>query len=396
MNEISRDGYVVARHNHFGALGEMCNTGDVGGAEVELRTITIEERSMTAAFFLGKDVNLTLKFLVRSYSTGLAENLATQDVLTLDATEQTTDVVASLSLVKQLAEHFDAGANGLLGILDTNDFEFVVYMQNAALNTTSSNGATAGDGHGVLNSHQEGLVDSTLGSRNVLVYSIHKLPDLVLPFLVAFEGLKSGTANNRAILEAVGIEKLGYFHLNELEELFVVNHVALVQENNDVGNANLTSKQDVLTSLSHRAVGCSDNEDSAVHLSSTGDHVLDVVSMAGAVNVCIVTLVGFILNVRNRNGNAALALFRSLVDVLECGKVCGCSTVRTVIAGQGLRNCSSQRGLAVVNVADSTNVNMRLRTLELLLRHYSSLLVGMHKFALVGEFVNDKVKAYRA
>ena len=63
VNEISRDGYVVARHNHFGALGEMCNTGDVGGAEVELRTITIEERSMTAAFFLGKDVNLTLKFL---------------------------------------------------------------------------------------------------------------------------------------------------------------------------------------------------------------------------------------------------------------------------------------------------------------------------------------------
>ena len=34
VNEISRDGYVVARHNHFGAFGEMCNTGDVGGAEV--------------------------------------------------------------------------------------------------------------------------------------------------------------------------------------------------------------------------------------------------------------------------------------------------------------------------------------------------------------------------
>ena len=110
VNEFSRDGYVVARHNHFGALGEVCNTGDVGGAEVELRTIAIEERSMAATFVLGKDINLTLKYLVRSYRTGLAENLATQDVLTLDATEQTTDVVTSLSLVKQLAEHFDAGA----------------------------------------------------------------------------------------------------------------------------------------------------------------------------------------------------------------------------------------------------------------------------------------------
>ena len=97
--------------------------------------------------------------MVRSNSTGLAENLATHDVLALDTTEQAADVVASLSLVEQLAEHLDAGANGLLGILDTNDLEFVVDMQNAALNTTSSNGATAGDGHGVLNSHQEGLVD---------------------------------------------------------------------------------------------------------------------------------------------------------------------------------------------------------------------------------------------
>ena len=59
-------------------------------------------------------------------------------------------------------------------------------------------------------------------------------------------------------------------------------------------------------------------------------------------------------------------------------------------SGQGLGNCSSQRGLAVVNVADGADVHMRLSTLELLLSHYSSLLVGMHKFALVDEFVNDK------
>ena len=37
--------------------------------------------------------------------------------------------------------------NGLLGFLETNDFDgVVVYMQNTALNTTGSNGATAGDG----------------------------------------------------------------------------------------------------------------------------------------------------------------------------------------------------------------------------------------------------------
>ncbi len=52
---------VVARHNHFGALGQVSNTGDVGGAEVELRTIAFEERCVTAAFFLSQDVNLTLE-----------------------------------------------------------------------------------------------------------------------------------------------------------------------------------------------------------------------------------------------------------------------------------------------------------------------------------------------
>ena len=88
----------------------------------------------------------------------------------------------------------------------------------------------------------------------------------------------------------------------------------LSEEDNDVGNANLTGEQDVLASLSHRAVGSSDNEDSAVHLSSTGDHVLDVVGVAGAVNVSVVTSVGLVLDVGDGDGDAALALFRSLVD----------------------------------------------------------------------------------
>ncbi len=39
-------------------------------------------------------------------------------------------------------------------------------------------------------------------------------------------------------------------------------------------NAYLTTQQDVLTSLRHRAVSRSNNQDRAVHLRSTGDHVL--------------------------------------------------------------------------------------------------------------------------
>ena len=61
------------------------------------------------------------------------------------------------------------------------------------------------------------------------------------------------------------------------------------REYNDGRYANLTGKQDVFAGLGHRAVSCGNNEDSAVHLSSTGDHVLNVVSMSWAVNVSVVS-----------------------------------------------------------------------------------------------------------
>jgi hypothetical protein len=44
-----------------------------------------------------------------------------------------------------------------------------------------------------------------------------------------------------------------HFHFNEFEQLGVVNHVALVQEHDDVWHANLT-QQDVLAGLGHWAV----------------------------------------------------------------------------------------------------------------------------------------------
>src|ERR1700731_300391 len=47
---------VVARHHHLGAFWQMHNTGHIGGAEVELRTIVGEERGVTTALFLGQDV----------------------------------------------------------------------------------------------------------------------------------------------------------------------------------------------------------------------------------------------------------------------------------------------------------------------------------------------------
>ncbi len=58
------------------------------------------------------------------------------------------------------------------------------------------------------------------------------------------------------------------------------------------------------------------HEDRAVHLGSTSDHVLDVVSVTWAVHVSVVTSFGLVLNVRRVDGDTALLLFGSLVDLV--------------------------------------------------------------------------------
>src|ERR1700753_2847089 len=131
---------VVARHHHFGAFGQMHDTGHVGGAEVELRPIVGEERGVTSALFLGEDVGLGLELGVRLDRTRLAENLAALDFLALGAAEQRTDVVARLALIEQLAEHFDAGDGGLLGRLQTDDFDFLANLDDTALDTAGDDG----------------------------------------------------------------------------------------------------------------------------------------------------------------------------------------------------------------------------------------------------------------
>ena len=76
--------------------------------------------------------------------------------------------------------------------------------------------------------------------------------------------------------------------------------------------------------------------------------------MARAVNVSIVTVSGVILNVCGVDGNAALLLLRCLVDGVVC------LILSIALESQNLGDCSGQSGLAVVNVADGADVNVRL------------------------------------
>jgi len=218
-----------------------------------------------------------------------------------------------------------------------------------------------------LDSHQERLLVVTSGGRDVLVNGVHELDDGVDPLLLAVEGTQSGATDDGDVVAVVAVlgQEVAGLHLDEVDELLVVDHVALVQEDDDVLNADLTGEQDVLAGLSHGAVGGGDDQDSAVHLSSAGDHVLDVVGVARAVDVSVVALPGLVLLVSDGNGDAALTLLGGLVDVLE-GNEGGLAALG---GGQNLGDCRGKGGLAVVNVTNGADVYVRLRTIKLLLGH---------------------------
>src|SRR5206468_2522378 len=105
-----------------------------------------------------KDVNFCVKLSVRSDGTRLSQNLAAFDVIALDTAEQNTGIVTGLTLVKRFLECFDTGYDRLLGRADTDDFNFVVNLDDSRFNTAGSNGTTTLDGKDVFDRHQERLV----------------------------------------------------------------------------------------------------------------------------------------------------------------------------------------------------------------------------------------------
>ena len=300
---------------------------------------------------------------------GLGEDLAALDVVALDAPQEAADVVAGAPLVEELLEHLDAGDDDLAGRADADDLDLVADLDDAALDAAGGDGAPALDPEDVLDGHQEGLVDGPLGGRDVGVDRVHQLLDAdvrrVVDAAAGLEGLEGGAADDGDVVarEVVLGEELADLELDEVEQLGVVDGVDLVEEDDHVGHLHLAGQEDVLAGLGHRAVGRGDDEDRAVHLGGAGDHVLDVVGMARAVDVRVMAGVGLVLDVGDRDRDAALALLGGVVDRVER------AVLGPALEGEVLRDRRGERRLPVVDVTDRADVDVRLRPLELLLRH---------------------------
>ena len=324
---------------------------------------------MTTTLVLGKNVNLSGKLLVALYSTRLAENLTSLDLITVDTTKEKTYVITSLSLVKSLTEHLDTSYDSLLSLLgNTNDLKLIGYVKNTTLYTAGSYSTTTCDGEYVLDWHKEWLISLTNWLRDVRVNSVHELHDLIAPLrLRILKSLQSRTVDYRDLIawELVLVQKVSNLHLNELKKLRVINHVALVKEYNDSRNTYLTSKKDMLSGLCHNTIGSSYNEDSTIHLCSTSDHVLYIVSMSWAVYMSIVTFLCLILYVSCRNCDTTLSFFWSFINILEISSIISLYSV-----SQYLCDSSCQCCFTMVYMTDSTNVTMWFRSYILFLSHF--------------------------
>src|SRR5215213_8252124 len=319
LDQLDRHLDVVSRHNHLRPLGEVGDAGHVGRAEVELRTVTREERRVTTALLLFQAVDLGFELRVRRDRARLAEYLAALDLLALGAAQQGADVVAGLALVEQLAEHLDAGDDRRRRVLHADDLDFVAAVDDPLLDAAGGDRAAAGDREDVLDRHQEGLVELANRLGDVGVKGGGQLEDGFLGLLVAFQRLQRGAFDDRRVVagEVVLVEEFLDLLLDQLDQFVVVDLVDLVEEDDDVRDVHLAGEQDVLARLRHDAVGGGDDQDRAVHLRGAGDHVLHVVGVARAVDVGVMAVVRLVLDVRGRDRDAALFLLGSVVDLLE-------------------------------------------------------------------------------
>ena len=242
-------------------------------------------------------------------------------------------------------------------------------MQIPLLDAARHHRAAALNREDVFDRHQERLVDDALRHRNVVVDRLHQLVDRLFPLRFAVQRAQRRDPHHRQIVarELIARQQLAHFQLHQVQQLRIVHHVDLVHGHHDVGHAHLAGQQDVLARLRHGAVGGRHDQNRAIHLRRAGDHVLDVVGVAGAVHVRVVPVGGLVLDVRGRDGDAARLFFRRVVDRIETAEL-----HLRIVLGQHLGDGRRQRRLAVIDVPDRADVHVRLAAIKFFFCHFFS------------------------
>ena len=215
-------------------------------------------------------------------------------------------------------EHLDTRQRRLEVTTETNDLNFRALRDRTTLNTTRHDGTTTRNREHILHRHQERLVEVTRRQVKPSVGLLHQLQDRTAANLLvaALERSEGRTRHNWRVVtvKSVRRQKLTHFHVHKLQHFLVIHLVDLVHKHDQLLDTDLTSQQQVLTRLRHLTVRSGHHNDRTVHLGSTRDHVTDVIGVSRAVDVRVVAVGRLVLDVRGRDRDTTLLLFRRLVN----------------------------------------------------------------------------------
>ncbi len=272
------------------------------------------------------------------------------------AAQQQRDVVAGLGGLHRPAEGLQSGDDRLERLaVAAQDGDAVAEAYAAALDGAGDDGPAAGDGEHVLHGQQERRPGVPHRRRHVGVHRVQQGLDRPGPPGVALQRPEPGDPYDGRAVTAVAVrgEQFTDLQLDQVGQLGVPR-VGLVEGDHDVVDADLAGEEHVLCGLWHDPVERGDDEDRAVELRRSGDHVLDVVRVTGHVDVGVVAGVGLVLDVREVDGDAPAGLLGGPVDAVE-GHEGGAAAL-----GEDLGDGGGEGGLAVVDVTHGADVEVRL------------------------------------
>src|SRR5207248_1917060 len=94
LQKLSGNGDIIARHHHLNPFGKVHRSGYVRRPEIELGTITREERRMPSTLFLAENIDLGLEFGMRSDGPRLSDDLPSLNIRSVQSPQQYPCVIS--------------------------------------------------------------------------------------------------------------------------------------------------------------------------------------------------------------------------------------------------------------------------------------------------------------
>jgi hypothetical protein len=314
---------------------------DLGELASNVGSVAIENGSVTGADLTGvvedDDLGLERGGTKRGVVLGVTSNVTTTDLLDGDVLHVEADVVTGKTLSELLVVHLDGlDFSGDVGGSEGDDH---TGLEDTSLDTADRNRSNTTNLVDILEGKAEGLVVGALGGLatvNGLEEGLAGLLvalDLTLPTLVP-GGVGGGGKHVVTVETGDGDEGDGLGVVADLldevggllDNLLVtglgpLGGVHLVDGDDELTHTKGVGEQGVLTSLAilgdtslELTSTGSDNENSAVGLGSTSDHVLDEITVTGSINDGDIVLGSLELPESDINSDTTLTLSLQLVE----------------------------------------------------------------------------------